>query len=250
MNVIILFVFASLVNGAAVPATIASIDRAVTLLPNSFIAHVGIERDVELGNEEYMSMWWSGQDVVNQQSYSAQEQSIELYQPMLALPKVPIVPSSSAYLSSLSSSSSSLSAYLSSLSSSSLSASLAMSQQSSLPSVQKCSEETFASTSEFHPQSQPIHIIEESELPIAPAPASAAPANAASVSAAPANAAPSNAAPSNVVVNNSVCRTGMMRCAGDSGFDTCLFGKWGTVRLCAQGTKCISQDDNYIACTY
>ncbi|KAJ2189474.1 hypothetical protein IW144_005600 [Coemansia sp. RSA 522] len=190
-----------------------------------------------------MSMWWSGQDVVNQQSYSAQEQSIELYQPMLALPKVPIVPSSSAYLSSLSSSS--LSAYLSSLSSSSLSASLAMSQQSSLPSVQKCSEETLASTSEFHPQSQPIHIIEESELPIAPAPASTAP-----VSAAPANAAPANAAPSNVVVNNSVCRTGMMRCAGDSGFDTCLFGKWGTVRLCAQGTKCISQDDNYIACTY
>ncbi|KAJ2477684.1 hypothetical protein IWW56_004183 [Coemansia sp. RSA 2131] len=153
-----------------------------------------------------MSMWWSGQDVINQQSYSAQEHSIALNQPALAAPEAPPAPSLS------------------------LPASLSSSQSFSLsPSQQKCSDETSTSTSESHPQSQPIHIIEESGLPMDPAPA--------------------NAAPSNIVVNNSVCRTGMMRCAGDGSFDTCLFGKWGTVRLCAQGTKCISQDD-YIACTY
>ncbi|KAJ1852598.1 hypothetical protein GGH12_002992 [Coemansia sp. RSA 1822] len=214
MNVIMAFaVFASLVNGAAVPATIASTGRAISLSFESLNAqHVDIgKRDIELGNEEYMSMWWSGQDVINQQSYSAQEHSIALNQPALAAPEAPPAPSSSLSLSSLP-------------------ASLSSSQSSPLsPSQQKCSDETSTSTSESHPQSQPIHIIEESGLPMDPAPA--------------------NAAPSNIVVNNSVCRTGMMRCAGDGSFDTCLFGKWGTVRLCAQGTKCISQDD-YIACTY
>ncbi|KAJ2600996.1 hypothetical protein GGF39_001477 [Coemansia sp. RSA 1721] len=45
------------------------------------------------------------------------------------------------------------------------------------------------------------------------------------------------------------CVNGMMRCVSDNlGFDTCLFGKWGTVRACAKGTSCITLPDNNIAC--
>ncbi|KAJ2237478.1 hypothetical protein IWW45_000928 [Coemansia sp. RSA 485] len=45
------------------------------------------------------------------------------------------------------------------------------------------------------------------------------------------------------------CVSGMMRCVSDNlGFDTCLFGKWGTVRACAKGTSCITLPDNNIAC--
>ncbi|KAJ2776883.1 hypothetical protein GGI15_004695 [Coemansia interrupta] len=45
------------------------------------------------------------------------------------------------------------------------------------------------------------------------------------------------------------CATGMMRCAADNmGFDTCLFGKWGTVRLCAKGTRCITLPGSSIVC--
>ncbi|KAJ1719492.1 hypothetical protein LPJ53_005754 [Coemansia erecta] len=45
------------------------------------------------------------------------------------------------------------------------------------------------------------------------------------------------------------CATGMMRCAPDNmGFDTCLFGKWGTIRVCAKGTRCITLPGSSIVC--
>ncbi|KAJ2852856.1 hypothetical protein J3B02_003401 [Coemansia erecta] len=45
------------------------------------------------------------------------------------------------------------------------------------------------------------------------------------------------------------CVSGMMRCAPDNlSFDTCLFGKWGTIRACAKGTSCITLPEHSIAC--
>ncbi|PIA19783.1 hypothetical protein COEREDRAFT_84391 [Coemansia reversa NRRL 1564] len=47
------------------------------------------------------------------------------------------------------------------------------------------------------------------------------------------------------------CETGMLRCTGDKkGFDTCLYGKWGTVRSCAQGTNCVAFGGNSIVCAF
>ncbi|KAJ2614858.1 hypothetical protein H4S08_001510 [Coemansia sp. RSA 1365] len=45
------------------------------------------------------------------------------------------------------------------------------------------------------------------------------------------------------------CTHGMFRCTADKrSFDTCVFGKWGTIRTCSQGTSCIPLSDNFIAC--
>ncbi|KAJ2706340.1 hypothetical protein H4R19_005024 [Coemansia spiralis] len=48
---------------------------------------------------------------------------------------------------------------------------------------------------------------------------------------------------------DSGCTTGRLRCTGDkTGFDTCLFGRWGVIRVCAQGTSCVDQGDGLIGC--
>ncbi|PIA19790.1 hypothetical protein COEREDRAFT_5594 [Coemansia reversa NRRL 1564] len=45
------------------------------------------------------------------------------------------------------------------------------------------------------------------------------------------------------------CTHGMFRCTADKrSFDTCVFGRWGTIRTCSQGTSCIPLSDNFIAC--
>ncbi|KAJ1996113.1 hypothetical protein GGI25_003657 [Coemansia spiralis] len=45
-----------------------------------------------------------------------------------------------------------------------------------------------------------------------------------------------------------MCTSGMLRCTNDMSFDTCVHGKWGTVRNCPPGTKCISVPSDSIAC--
>ncbi|KAJ2151985.1 hypothetical protein J3F82_002981 [Coemansia sp. RSA 637] len=50
-------------------------------------------------------------------------------------------------------------------------------------------------------------------------------------------------------VENAECTAGMFRCTGDKrSFDTCVHGRWGTIRTCSQGTTCLAVDDNSIAC--
>ncbi|KAJ2369769.1 hypothetical protein H4S01_000797 [Coemansia sp. RSA 2610] len=45
------------------------------------------------------------------------------------------------------------------------------------------------------------------------------------------------------------CTAGMFRCTGDSrGFDTCVHGRWGTIRTCSAGTTCVAVEGNSIAC--
>ncbi|KAJ1662734.1 hypothetical protein EV178_005638 [Coemansia sp. RSA 1646] len=45
------------------------------------------------------------------------------------------------------------------------------------------------------------------------------------------------------------CVTGMMRCtSGRRAFDTCVHGKWGTIRKCPQGTKCAPVPEDSIVC--
>ncbi|KAJ2146226.1 hypothetical protein IW136_000661 [Coemansia sp. RSA 678] len=50
-------------------------------------------------------------------------------------------------------------------------------------------------------------------------------------------------------VENAECAAGMFRCTGDKrSFDTCVHGRWGTIRTCSQGTTCLAVDGNSIAC--
>ncbi|KAJ2532782.1 hypothetical protein GGH20_000979 [Coemansia sp. RSA 1937] len=50
-------------------------------------------------------------------------------------------------------------------------------------------------------------------------------------------------------VENAECTAGMFRCTGDKrSFDTCVHGRWGTIRTCSQGTTCLAVDGNSIAC--
>ncbi|KAJ2628065.1 dolichyl-diphosphooligosaccharide--protein glycosyltransferase subunit 1, partial [Coemansia sp. RSA 1290] len=45
------------------------------------------------------------------------------------------------------------------------------------------------------------------------------------------------------------CAVGSFRCTDDRrGFDTCVYGRWGTIRMCSQGTSCIPVDGGTIAC--
>ncbi|KAJ2844775.1 hypothetical protein IWW36_005051 [Coemansia brasiliensis] len=70
------------------------------------------------------------------------------------------------------------------------------------------------------------------------------------------NAAPfqdpsSSNKPMNVIMDGGKeeCMVGSFRCTDDKrGFDTCVYGRWGTVRMCSQGTLCIPVEGGTIAC--
>ncbi|KAJ1832558.1 hypothetical protein LPJ63_003450 [Coemansia sp. RSA 2711] len=110
---------------------------------------------------------------------------------------------------------------------------LADSETSIQSSSHTCPDDAHSSSSGYYHESRPLSIIEESEPPLEAAPA----------------AAPSNIIVGNPAAETRVCSTGMMRCTDDKrGFDTCLYGKWGTVRTCAQGTTCMAVAGDSIAC--
>ncbi|KAJ2454620.1 hypothetical protein EV183_001368 [Coemansia sp. RSA 2336] len=58
-----------------------------------------------------------------------------------------------------------------------------------------------------------------------------------------------NGMPVGVVGAREECAVGSFRCTDDKrGFDTCVYGRWGTIRMCSQGTSCIPVDGGTIAC--
>ncbi|KAJ1740027.1 hypothetical protein LPJ68_004162 [Coemansia sp. RSA 1086] len=169
------------------------------------------KREIELGNEEYMLSWWSSQDELNGELFTEMSQAIaSSVQPLIVAPQPPLP---SQHTCSSETGSSSINAAES-------------------PSFSAAESPSFSAA-----ESRPLSIIEESGSPssVQPAETSAAP----SLVVAPAGG------------DAPLCRTGMMRCTEDGGqFDTCLYGKWGTVRTCARGTRCVAIADDAIACAF
>ncbi|KAJ2454613.1 hypothetical protein EV183_001361 [Coemansia sp. RSA 2336] len=168
------------------------------------------KREIELGNEEYMLSWWSSEDKVNGELFTEMSHALASSVEPLVVAPQPPLPSSQHTCSET--------------------------ESSSLDAAESSSLDAAESSSMSGLESRPLSIVEESGSPssVQPAETSAAP----SLVAAPA-------------AGDTLCRTGMMRCTGDGGqFDTCLYGKWGTVRTCARGTRCVAVADDAIACAF
>ncbi|KAJ2847156.1 hypothetical protein IWW36_003998 [Coemansia brasiliensis] len=231
------------VSGVAVPAAESAAASSGCAMPLPLggginIAHLPFsislplpnqnkKREVELGNEEYMLSWWSSQDELNGELFTEMSHSLaSSIQPLVVAPQPPPVsPHTCTGTSPANAADSSP---------------INAAEPSSIDAAEPSSINAAEPSSLGYAESRPLSIIEESGSPSSVQPAEV---SAPSLLVSPANSPSNDNAP--------LCRTGMMRCTDDGGqFDTCLYGKWGTVRTCARGTRCVAIADDAIACAF